>query len=280
MNWDDVQAQANLILAQGIFCLRKQSLCQPLTTSYNGPCNYLITEDGQPAYIGEGKDAAKRLKVQFDERRSTFYKTHLSAKPALKIPIERFGCQVLRTNIGRKEIEEFGIANLQTSLNKFQLGKRAVCSPADRHVEWDLVQSKSAVLISEGAARCLRAPFGNWLEVKPRKTPGIYMIKSCSGDIIYIGESSDISDRYRTHGGRTYFSAVRRNLGTDLLKFNLQTREGRRRYFEPLEDQAISAFLESSMISFFAIDFGRFEVEEFLIGQLKPILNRKGNSRG
>ena len=97
------------------------------------------------------------------------------------------------------------------------------------------------------------------------------------GKVIYIGESSDIGERYETHSGRTYFSALRRHIGENILGFSLKTIKGKARYFSDDEDIKVTAFLHASRIAVLSISFGRYELEESLIRKYHPLLNRKEN---
>ncbi|MGY8808652.1 MAG: GIY-YIG nuclease family protein, partial [Fidelibacterota bacterium] len=95
--------------------------------------------------------------------------------------------------------------------------------------------------------------------------------------LIYIGESSNIYQRYKTHSGTTYFSALRRHIGTDILNFFLKSKNGRKRYFTDSEDSMVDIYLKKCKISYMKINFGRFELEEYLIRKYHPLLNRKEN---
>ena len=277
-SWDDVQERASAILAEGLYRLTSEPFCQSINLLDLHPCNYLVSYHETPLYVGEASAAKSRIRTQFDERRSTFYRNYLSTNPDTIITISSFNLQLIETRVGRKEIEDFGIVNLPTSLNRFQLGKRSLYRRAVSHAQWDSVQVEYSRLVEEGAARCMDTEFSPWPNAISPNGPGIYLIRDGNGRIVYVGESSDVGARYLTHSGRTYFSAVRRNLGTDILGYTLQTRNGKKRYFDPPEDREISSFLERCLVAFYPVNFGRYEVEEFLIGNLKPILNRKSKN--
>ena len=279
ISWDDLQATTDPLLAEGLCRLLRAPIQRFDRVLDNFPCNYLICVDEIPVYVGEGINAANRIRVQFDERRSTFYKTFMKFEPDSRFSISSFKLRVMETRFGRKEIEDFGIVNLATKLNKFQLGKRQLCRAAESHGEWDEVQSRHCEIIDSGARRCLESEFADWPLAAHESVAGIYLIKARSGDIIYVGESSDISSRYQTHASHTYFSAVRRNLGTDILEFKLQTINGRKRYFEPNEDREVSEFLSKCSIAFIPVNLGRLEIEEKLISELQPVLNRKSKKK-
>lgn len=56
---------------------------------------------------------------------------------------------------------------------------------------------------------------------------GLYIVKDKSDKLIYIGESSNIGDRIKTHCGRTYFSALRRYIWTNVLGFEYKKQKGK-----------------------------------------------------
>lgn len=279
MDWSDIQNISNALLAEGVCRLSRSSPVSPAEVHETFPGNYLVSEATTPRYIGEASVISARVKTQFDERRSTFYKNYLRFTTVDAIAISEFKLRFIRTEIGRKEIEDFGIANLRTPLNKFQIGKRQICPPAEDHAKWDAVQDRASELVKFGAAQCLEQRFHQWRDGKSQSTAGLYLIRNSAGTIIYVGESSDIFARFQTHSSRTYFSAVRRNLGSDILGYHLQTRKGKKRYFEDSEDLSVSEYLRECSIAFCPVALGRYEVEEHLIEKLRPILNRKSKMR-
>ncbi|MDR2204968.1 MAG: GIY-YIG nuclease family protein [Flavobacteriaceae bacterium] len=239
--------------------------------------NYLISLDEIPYYIGEAKELKNRLKQQFKLNTSTFYKNYKKLLPIKLLPIDKFKIQFMLTNIGRKEVEEFGIVNLPTKLNRFQLGKRNKYNIADQDGLWNEVQKNAENLLKEGENEILMSDFRPWFDTKVVGLAGLYLVKDKLGKLIYIGESSDIADRIKTHSGQTYFSALRRHIGTDILGFHLQEKSGKKRYFNEKEDQAVTDFLKTCKSTIFPVSFGRYELEEYLIKKYKPLLNRKDN---
>jgi predicted GIY-YIG superfamily endonuclease len=279
MNWDEIQKLSGTILSQGIFALKNSPVISPKGFRGTFPCNYLISLHGRDLYLGEGKVANERIAKQFRAKTSTFFNNYKSVNPSSGFSIDDFQLQIIESKIGRKEIEDFGISNLSTGLNKFQLNKRDIIAQEKSTDVWDICQSNSDQLVKEGGLLCLQAAYFPWSSAAPPKSPGIYIIKSDQGEIIYVGESSDVGKRYSTHDSRTYFSAVRRNLGEEILGYRLQTRNGKKRYFEQAEGIAITKFLHSCSITFVPIQIGRYEVEEFLIRKLSPLINRKSKAR-
>lgn len=274
-DWIDTQQMSSTLLAQGIYRLCQSAKVPPTNVRDTDPGNYLVSNATTPLYIGEGGSLALRTKVQFDERRSTFYKNYLRSNPETALPISGFDLRIMKTFIGRKEIEDFGIVHLSTALNRFQLGKREPSAQATEHARWDELQEGATELVKLGAAICLEQQFQRWEDGTSQSTAGLYLIRNADDEIIYVGESSDIYSRFQTHGSTTYFSAVRRNLGCDILGYTLQTRNGKKRYFDDHEDRAVTAYLECCSIAFFPVSLGRYEVEEHLIRKLRPLLNRK-----
>ena len=116
-----------------------------------------------------------------------------------------------------------------------------------------------------------------WFDSNVKSTAGLYWVEHSTKGLIYIGESSNIFDRYETHSGTTYFSALRRHIGENILGFQLQTRKGKKRYFEDKEDLKVTDFLRKCTIKPCGVNFGRYELEEYLIRKYRPLLNRKEN---
>ncbi|MCC6373003.1 MAG: GIY-YIG nuclease family protein [Bacteroidia bacterium] len=277
ISWDNIQRQSDEILSDGVCKLttRPYSDYSSVTESTYG--NYLISLDKQPYYIGEAKEINKRLRQQFKPATSTFYKGLQKLQPTNRLAIDSFKVQTVLTQIGRKEIEEFGIVNLPTKLNSLQLDKRNRFEIANHKGLWDNVQEYSSDLIKEGEERILNTNFINWFYIQLPSSAGLYLVKDPEDKLIYVGESSDIKERLTTQSTRTYFSALRRHVGTNVLGFNLQERQGKKRYFADNEDEKVTDFLRSCKVTVFPLHFGRYEFEEFLIRKHRPLLNRKEN---
>ncbi|HUM52884.1 MAG TPA: GIY-YIG nuclease family protein [Chitinophagales bacterium] len=280
-SWDIIQKQSDEILSCGLNKLKTQPFCDTSTVNENGFGNYLISLEKVPFYVGEGKELIKRLKQQFKPTTSTFYKNFekLNSANQLAKPttIDKFKIQFISTNIGRKEVEEFGIVNLPTKLNGFQLDKRKQFAIADQKGLWNAVQENFAKILEEGEIKILKSTFTSWFDAKIIRLAGLYLVKDKSDKLIYIGESSDIGERIKTHSGRTYFSALRRHIGTDILGFELQEIKGKKRYFSEAEDRKVTEFLKTCKVTLFPVAFGRYELEEYLIKKHRPLLNRKDN---
>jgi len=281
LTWNIIQKRSDEILSDGLYKLKSQSFASISMVNEKGFGNYLISVDKVPFYVGEGKELFKRIKQQFNPSTTTFYKNFqkliLSNESVKLIEIDKFKIQFISTSIGRKEIEEFGIVNLPTKLNRFQIDKRKKFIITNQNGLWDEVQQSFANLLIDGENEILKSRFTNWFDAKTLNSAGIYIVKDKSGKIIYIGESSIIAERIKTHSGRTYFSALRRHIGTEILKFNLQEIKGRKRYFSETEDTKITDFLKTCTVSITSVEFGRYELEEHLIKKYRPLLNRKDN---
>lgn len=282
MTWNNVQANSDSILADGLWILSQRPRGSFSEIEHNGFGNYLISYDKGPYYIGEAKDVCKRMKQQFKPETSTFYKNYLklyakNSEPAL-LQINQFQVQHVPTLIGRKEMEEFGIVNFPTKLNGFQLGKRAPRKIISFDGIWEEAQNLKSQLLKEGEKEIFKQSFWGWLqhEVVPR-TAGLYVVKDKNENLIYIGESSDINERHNTHSNRTYFSALRRHIATEILSFELKAKNGKKKYLDDNEEAAVNKFLKNCKVTFFPVNLGRYELEEYLIKKHKPLLNRKDN---
>lgn len=280
INWEYCQEHSDEILSDGILKLKESEVYSHQQVSYSGHGNYLISLNEKLFYIGEAKAIRSRIKQQFKPATSTFYKSFLSllqTNQAIKpISIDSFSLRILQTDIGRKEIEDFGIVNLSTPLNKFQKGKRRKFELQGYNNIWDVVQENAPKLLAQGEETVFKYDFISWYDYEVKSTAGLYIVKDRT-KIIYIGESSDINERHQTHSNTTYFSALRRHIGTDILGYNLQERNGKRKYFSDVEDINVSKYLKDTKSIFVPVSFGRYELEEYLIRKHKPLLNRKDN---
>ena len=139
------------------------------------------------------------------------------------------------------------------------------------------MQDYSGQLLAGGEQELLMLDPIPWFEANIPNNAGLYHVEHGDNGLIYIGESSNIKERYDTHSGTTYFSALRRHIGTDVLEFELQARNGKKRYFAESEDKEINKYLHNCKIKAMKVNFGRFELEEYLIRKYRPLLNRKEN---
>ncbi len=279
--WKNVQKFSDNILADGLWKLSKRPFESYSDISHNDFGNYLISHDKKPYYVGEAKDICKRLKQQFKPTTSTFFKNYqkyLTKNKGLTVLlIDDFKVQHMPTQLGRKEVEEFGIVNLPTIVNSFQLGKRDRQKICCHDGLWAKVQKEKSELLNEGEKEIFKQAFQKWFDNKVLSRAGLYLVQNKSGDLIYIGESSDINERFVTHSSRTYFSALRRHIATEILAFELKEINGKKKYLSDNEEKAVTAFLKTCSASFYPTDFGRYELEEYLIKKYRPLLNRKDN---
>jgi hypothetical protein len=136
------------------------------------------------------------------------------------------------------------------------------------------VQAQHARLLKEGADAVMGSAAASWFDCAPPSRPGIYLVQH-KGEVIYVGECSDLSARHETHSEDTYFSALRRHIGVELLGCGLQEVGGRKRYFSDDQDWKVTRFLTDCVALFMPVSLGRFELEERLVRDLGPVLNRK-----
>lgn len=278
ISWEYVQEHANRILAEGIHHLRAQPFLRSDEVMLDGPGNYLISLDGVQVYIGEAVDVRQRLKTQFDPNRSTFYKTFLASDTDIPRDIGDFRVQTMATGFGRKEIEDFGIVNVPTRLNKFQKNKRPVIKPSNASEMWGLVQKARHDLLAAGAELYMARPRVPWFEATPPDAPGLYGLWREEDEMpLYVGESSELAGRYKAHSTYTYISALRRHVGSVILRLELKDKSGKKnRAFTEADDRKVNAYLERSLYSWMEARLGRYEVEDHLIQTELPVLNRKG----
>lgn len=194
------------------------------------------------------------------------------------IDITSFEVRAAEIWFGRKELEEFGMVNLATTLNRFHRNKQKPWLDVHDDELWLVAQSQYEFLLSQGEAGLLEQRPTPWLDSAPPNLPGIYTvcIEGCEPPL-YIGESSSLQKRHEAHSSTTYFSALRRHIGTVTLGFKLQCKGGKKRYFRPEEDAKVDEFLRECHFACLPVAIGRVELEEMMIRNHRPILNRKDN---
>lgn len=288
--WNFCQENSDLILASGVNSLKKSKKYSVKTDlpTYQG--NYLISHLETPYYIGEAKNIDNRVKQQGNKKTSTFYRNYLKEKDVdsnekEKVKIETFQVQAIETMMGRKELEEFSIVNLGTRLNKFQLNKRRIFNGEVIVELWDCIQKHYEEIFYQAKKLFLNQDLLAWHEAKIKSCPGIYYVEHKKDGLIYIGESSNILDRYKTHSRDTRFSALRRHIGTELYGFQLKTKkelnmttnanQDKRMYLSEDENKKVDEYLNQCLIRTQVVNFARYEFEEHLIQEFKPLLNRK-----
>ena len=132
-------------------------------------------------------------------------------------------------------------------------------------------------LLKQGEAQLFQTTFKKWFDLATISNAGLYLVKDKSDKLIYVGESSNVGERITTHSGRTYFSALRRHIGTEILGYELKEINKKKRYFSDIEDKNVTEFLRNCKATIFPVNFGRYELEEHLIKKHRPLLNRKDN---
>ena len=282
INWAYCQKNSDSILASGLNLLQEDTIEDFDSEFSKDYGNYLISDKSKEwNYIGEAKNLSKRLKQHSKEETSTFYKNYKKLEKDFcnypkGLKISQFEVRTINTKIGRKELEEFGIVNIPAVLNKFQKRKRNRFKQKVDTEIWNGTQSNFHSILEQEEKKLMGLKSYNWFQPQIPSTAGLYWVENKSKGLIYIGESSNIYERYGTHSRDTYFSALRRHIGEKILGFNLQTINNRKRYFSKSENDEITTFLKECIIKPFSINYGRYELEEYLIRKYNPLLNRKG----
>jgi len=245
---------------------------------------YILDPQKRHSYVGEAKELSKRLKQQSTKNTSTFYKTYSKVFKGNLKDIDEFFLKYICLNIARKELEEFCMVNIPTSLNKSHKNKRKLIHEFNHsnHTDialWDFIQIHYTNVLIDGESKLVSFSHIPWNEARPPSRPGVYSISHDQYGLLYIGETSNLLQRYsKAHSKSTYISAFRRNLGQKIFGYELKVKNGKRRYFTKYEESSINKFILESYIRFIPVSFGRLELEEYLIGKYQPILNRKSKN--
>lgn len=122
----------------------------------------------------------------------------------------------------------------------------------DKQTKLDFFKQQSKLLCNSE-----KIPWGKIKQLP--KSNGVYMLTHRkSNRILYIGESKNIYDRIYNHHNK-------RN-GSDLLK-----------KMEEICEHNLQNFLNECYIQVVKLNYGRSELEEYLIDTYKPLLNNTHN---
>lgn len=103
---------------------------------------------------------------------------------------------------------------------------------------------------------------------------GVLSIKNSKGDVIYIGESSDLSERIDTHKTNTYFSTLRRKVGVILgCELISKTAKGKKNYLSLEDDKRVDGYLATCTVAVMPVSLNRRAVKDRLVEAYNPILN-------
>jgi len=271
LSWSTLQRHADGVLAAGLRTLLVQPAVGWGAVDVHGAGVYAFFDDAAALYVGEAIVVSSRI-VQHRKLGSAFLVGLASVGgPEATRPRIR----ALPVDLGRLDLEEFAIACLRPSSNRMRLASRAALAFDDADLDlWARVQADAQRLLREGVRVASDVPSVPWREMQPPSGPGLYIVRDRNGRPVYVGESDALAERLKTHGGsRSYFSALRRHVGTEIL--GLSFAPDVRRGFSLADEAAISAYLASCSIAIHPLNVGRWELERELVHQLGPQLNRE-----
>lgn len=276
LSWPDLQRHADAVLASGLRELLGQRASAWGQVDIHDAGVYVVMDEKAAAYVGESTSVSGRLGQHFDpeSRFMAAYRASGIADPVAHASAH-FRVRSLPAEIGRLELEEFAIACLRPSANVMRRTSRTAAAYADADPElWRRVQGDCTKLLGAGVGIASDVAPIPWRDVERPAGAGVYILRDAKGRVLYIGESDDLAERLGTHGGpRSYFSAFRRHVGTELL--GLAFVGSKRRDFSVVDEASISAFLATCTIAILPLSFGRWELERELIHELGPVLNRE-----
>lgn len=273
IDWKDTMQHSDNILYKGLNELQASKVYSEIPKGFNRPGNYLISANGNPIYIGESNNIANRVTTHLKKLAIT--DNYLN---------QAITFQFMNTDLGRKEIEEFGCFHLKELNNKFHRKREFAHFNKSNEIEWDYLQDNYLNNLSEGMDDFIEIPYSPWHSIGVPKLPGVYSILH-DQQIIYIGQGISLQNRIKMHERTTRFSAFRRSVATKLLNFKLKTKQElgyleskdfKRSFLTPEEDNIVDKFINDCHVSFMPVGLGRLELEIKLIDKFKPTLNKRG----
>jgi predicted GIY-YIG superfamily endonuclease len=274
--WPDLQLHANAVLASGLRDLLGQRATSWGQVDAQTAGVYVVADEDVTIYVGESTFIARRVAQHRDAASNMTAALRVRGVPDPGADVSaRLRIRTQPVEIGRLELEEFAIACLRPSMNKMRRASRSAFAYADADPDlWRRVQYDCATLLHEGVSVGCDVPSVSWSAMRPPTDPGVYILRNAEGAALYVGETDALAERLGTHAGeRSYFSALRRHVGTELLGLAFATNV--RRGFSPPDESAITAFLATCSIAILPLSFGRWELERELVHELQPALNRE-----
>jgi predicted GIY-YIG superfamily endonuclease len=236
-NITEVMAKETSELLNGGFQLLKHSHPLQRKDVKNESGNYIITISDRN-YSGQAMNLKERISTHIHPK-STLYKS-FSNELGRSPDLTDFEIRCTKVLFGKKELEEFAMANLTNVLNKLNKSAQRKHEDPDTTssiAHWSKIQSNEQAL--QSILRKMKndieqIPFLSWSDAAQlaecfKNIAGIYIIRDNNGRILYVGESSKLHIRYDRHSKTTRFSIFRRNVATQLLNLNLITVQERGR---------------------------------------------------
>jgi hypothetical protein len=121
---------------------------------------------------------------------------------------------------------------------------------------------------------------GNW-PFDVLNEPGVYLIWNKQGELVYVGETSNLRARMADIKD-TRNHTCRRKVGR--LEFHdhpeyVELRDNKRKYPAAIEAAINAYFKDELKVAFAPVTFGRLELESYLIEQRQPGFSPKYNSK-
>lgn len=272
MNWKELQDNHHIVLQGGVTTLLNSPNVQnPKETSVQVG-NYLIYNQEQLLYVGQGINIKNRLSKHWKNKEFAIHGENLSFK---EIP----------STIGRKEFEEYVMCNLKPGNNKSHKGRIFTLSEETEEAAlllWQQSQTLTGKLLNEGLIEAVEASEIKW---QGNNLQGVYLVRR-NNELIYVGETHNFNERIGTHHGRTRMSALRRTIGKNIFGFDLKTQaelgnlisnDKKRNFFTEEEDSFVNQFISECEFTVYPVSIGRLELEATLIQRFSPMLNKQGN---
>lgn len=107
----------------------------------------------------------------------------------------------------------------------------------------------------------------NWRNCQIPDTPGVYALYENQNSLLYIGETGNLRERM-DEINRTVNHSFRRQLGHS----RFGGVKSKNKFDDHIEEQLNRFFIEKLYVSFIEVNFGRLEIETFIITNFQSIL--------
>lgn len=272
MNWKELQDNHHIVLHGGVITLLNSPNVQKPKETSTQVGNYLIYNQEQLLYVGQGINIKTRLSTHWKNKDFAIHGENLSFKE-------------MPNAIGRKEFEEYVMCNLKPEYNKSHKGRIFSLSEDTEEAAvllWQQSQTLAEKLLNEGLIETIEASETKW---QGNNQQGVYLVRR-NKELIYVGETHNFNERIGSHHGRTRMSALRRSIGRIIFGFDLKTqaelgnlisKDAAKKYFTEEEDGFVNQFISECEFTVYPVSIGRLELEATLIQRFSPFLNNQGN---
>lgn len=148
-------------------------------------------------------------------------------------------------------------------------------------IELKLLLKRAESILLEQSRRIRFEKCNDWRKNSVPNGPGVYVIFDSDGTMLYVGESGKVKERM-SDITRTANHSFRRELGVRRFNGELARKENGKRankFIDDIEQLLDDYFVNNLYISFLEVNFGRLEIENYLVDKNKETIYNSETKR-